>query len=203
MILWNHWEHLCWEFIQRQLLGHLFLRLNWEHLVVKQWIQNYTHISQKVKSEDSSHVIWCLYRINIYFEFLDSEQSVIFIGIIVGLSFVAVLLASISLILIKKSKNKKSHLTHFEKSNSFQANIYTQNTFCKVRLHSKFTKKSKNPYLEPFLGWVLKIQNTKSEPYVNIGKTQKIQNTKKNTIQSTTKWEPGIAEPGFWIQFFW
>ena len=24
-------------------------------------------------------------------------------------------------------------MTHFEKSNSFQANIYTQNTFCKVR----------------------------------------------------------------------
>ena len=72
--------------------------------------------------------------------FLDSEQSVIFIGIIVGLSFVAVLLASISLILIKKSKNKKSHLTHFEKSNSFQANIYTQNTFCKVRFHSKLTR---------------------------------------------------------------
>ena len=76
--------------------------------------------------------------------FLDSEQSVIFIGIIVGLSFVAVLLASISLILIKKSKNKKSHLTHFEKSNSFQANIYTQNTFCKVRLYFQSLKQSQS-----------------------------------------------------------
>ena len=76
--------------------------------------------------------------------FLDSEQSVIFIGIIVGLSFVAVLLASISLILIKKSKNKKSHLTHFEKSNSFQANIYTQNTFCKVRLYFQSHKQSQS-----------------------------------------------------------
>jgi len=75
--------------------------------------------------------------------FLDSEQSVIFIGIIVGLSFVAVLLASISLILIKKSK-KKSHLTHFEKSNSFQANIYTQNTFCKVRLYFQSHKQSQS-----------------------------------------------------------
>ena len=132
-----------------------------------------------------------LYIFRIFIFVLDSEQSVIFIGIIVGLSFVAVLLASISLILIKKSKNKKSHLTHFEKSNSFQANIYTQNTFCKVRLHSKFTKKSKNPYLEPFLGWVLKIQNTKSEPYVSIGKTKKIQNTKKIQFNRQQNENPG------------
>ena len=107
--------------------------------------ESYSHQSKGNKvlklsgHQSRDHSVWSVaitlhkYRINIYFEFLDSEQSVIFIGIIVGLSFVAVLLASISLILIKKSKNKKSHLTHFEKSNSFQANIYTQNTFCKVR----------------------------------------------------------------------
>ena len=50
MISWSHYEHQLSEFIQKQLRDRLFLRLNWEHSVVKQWTLNYILISQKVKN---------------------------------------------------------------------------------------------------------------------------------------------------------
>ena len=47
----------------------------------------------------------------------------VLIGVIVGLAIVALMLASVSLLLIRRSRNSK--MTNFSKNNSLKGNIYS------------------------------------------------------------------------------